>query len=456
MIKLYNSLTRTKEDFVPIGDEVKMYVCGVTVYDDSHLGHALSSIVFDVLHRYLEFRGYKVRRVQNFTDVDDKIINRANSDGVPAEEITEKYIESFFESMDGLNVRRATVHPRATEDMPEIIELIERLVAGGAAYSLNGSVYFRVRKDADYGKLSGQNIDQMLDATRHEMEGGKEFAGDFALWKSAKPGEPQWDSPWGAGRPGWHIECSAMAFKHLGEQIDIHGGGLDLIFPHHENEIAQSETATGAVPFAKYWIHNGLMRTADATMSKSLGNVFNVNTALEEFSADAIRLWILQSHYRTNALLEKELITAAERSMRRIRVAVETEGATPGTGSESLDFEPYRRRFVEAMDDDLNTPQALATVFDLCRKLNRGRDNGVDVSGAVGLVRELTGVLGLTLEAPPQKAGLTDEEIDALVQQRTDARAGKRWADADAVRDQLDAAGISIADSSTGTTWSRD
>ncbi|HJP27934.1 MAG TPA: cysteine--tRNA ligase [Dehalococcoidia bacterium] len=453
MIRLYNSLTRTKEEFVPLGDEVKMYVCGVTVYDDSHLGHALSSIVFDVLSRYLEYRGYKVRKVQNFTDVDDNIINRANEDDVPWEEITEKYITSFFESSDGLNVRRATVHPKATEDMPEIIGLIERLIDGGSAYSNNGSVYFRVRNKADYGKLSGQDIDQMLEATRGDMESGKEDPADFALWKAVKPAEPKWDSPWGPGRPGWHIECSAMAFKHLGEQIDVHGGGLDLIFPHHENEIAQSESASGAVPFSKIWMHNGLLRTTGATMSKSLGNAFNVNSALAEFSSDAIRLWILQSHYRTNPLLDKKLIDDAERSMRRIRLAVEVESPEL---DESLDFKDFERRFVEAMDDDLNTPKALAAIFDLCRKINAGRDEGIDVSGATESVRDLTKVLGFTLVAPPETAeGLTDAEIDALVEQRKLARAEKRWGDADAVRDQLEAAGILISDTGGETSWSR-
>ena len=453
MIRLYNSLTRTKEEFVPLGDEVKMYVCGVTVYDDSHLGHALSSIVFDVLSRYLEYRGYKVRKVQNFTDVDDKIINRANEDDVPWEEITEKYITSFFESSDGLNMRRATVHPKATEDMPEIIGLIERLIDGGSAYSNNGSVYFRVRNKADYGKLSGQDIDQMLEATRGDMESGKEDPADFALWKAVKPAEPKWDSPWGPGRPGWHIECSAMAFKHLGEQIDVHGGGLDLIFPHHENEIAQSESASGAVPFSKIWMHNGLLRTTGATMSKSLGNAFNVNSALAEFSSDAIRLWILQSHYRTNPLLDKKLIDDAERSMRRIRLAVEVESPEL---DESLDFKDFERRFVEAMDDDLNTPKALAAIFDLCRKINAGRDEGIDVSGATESVRDLTKVLGFTLVAPPETAeGLTDAEIDALVEQRKLARAEKRWGDADAVRDQLEAAGILISDTGGETSWSR-
>ncbi len=452
MIKLYNSLTRTKEDFVPLSDEVKMYVCGVTVYDDSHLGHALSSIVFDVLDRYLEFSGFKVKKVQNFTDVDDKIINRAKADDTPWQEITEKYIESFFKSADGLNVRRAAVHPRATEDMPEIIALIERLIAAGAAYELKGSVYYRVRSKSDYGKLSGQNIDEMLEGTRNE-EDAKEDPADFALWKAVKPDEPNWESPWGPGRPGWHIECSAMAFKHLGEQIDIHGGGLDLIFPHHENEIAQSESASGLTPFSGVWMHNGLLRTTGEAMSKSLGNAFNVNSALEEFSSDAIRLWILQSHYRTNPLLDKKLMGDAERSMRRIRQAVEAE---PVVSEKSLDPAPFKRRFIEAMDDDLNTPQALAAIFDLCRKMNRTRSDGNDVTSAAALVRELAGVLGMTLAGPPKKStGLRDGEIEKLVQQRKDARAEKRWGDADAVRDQLDAAGISITDTGGETAWSR-
>ena len=452
MIQLYNSLTRKKEEFKPLGEEVKMYVCGVTVYDDSHLGHALSSIVFDVLDRYLEFRGFKVKKVQNFTDVDDKIINRANADEIPWQEITEKYIESFFKSADGLNVRRAAVHPRATEDMPEIIELIKRLIDAEAAYELNGSVYYRVRSKSDYGKLSGQNIDEMLEGNRNE-EGGKEDPADFALWKAVKPEEPNWESPWGPGRPGWHIECSAMAFKHLGEQIDIHGGGLDLIFPHHENEVAQSESASGLTPFSGVWMHNGLLRTTGAAMSKSLGNAFNVNSALEEFSSDAIRLWILQSHYRTNPLLDKKLIGDAERSMRRIRQAVE---AVPVISEKSLDPEPFKRRFIDAMDDDLNTPQALAAIFDLCRKMNRTRSDGNNVSAAADLVRELTGALGFTLAAPPKKVtGLSDTEVNALVQQRKDARAEKRWGDADTVRDQLDAAGISISDTGSETDWTR-
>lgn len=455
MIQLYNTLSRKKEEFTPAGDEVKMYVCGVTVYDDSHLGHALSSIIFDVLSRYLEYRGHRVRKVQNFTDVDDKIINRANRDGEPWQDITERYIKSFFTSVDGLNVKRATVHPRATEDMPEIIELIKRLIEGGSAYELNGSVYFRVKSKDDYGKLSGQDIDQMPEESRFEGDSGKEHPADFALWKAVKPEEPSWDSPWGAGRPGWHIECSAMAFKHLGEQIDIHGGGLDLVFPHHENEVAQSEAASGVVPFSRFWMHNGMLRIASGQeMSKSLGNAFNVNTALEEFSSDAIRLWILQTHYRTNPLLDKELIVNAERSMRRIRSAAELD-TTGGNGQ--VDFEPFKARFIEAMDDDLGTPQAVAAIFDLCREINRGHDEGRGVSVAVEGLKEITKVLGFTLEAPPQdESGISEAEIEALIEERASARADKRWADADAVRDKLQAAGITIADGAGSTTWTRD
>jgi cysteinyl-tRNA synthetase len=305
--------------------------------------------------------------------------------------------------------------------------------------------------------LSGQNIDQMLEATRHEMESGKEDSADFAMWKAAKPDEPSWGSPWGVGRPGWHIECSAMAFKHLGEQIDIHGGGMDLIFPHHENEIAQSEAASGAVPFARFWMHNGMLRIADGQeMSKSLGNAFNVKSALEEFSSDAIRLWILQSHYRTNPLLESELIAAAERSMRRIRMVAEIESDTSDGAGEPVEFREFEERFTAAMDDDLNTPQAIAAIFDLVREIFKGRDAGLDVSGAVESIRELTGVLGFTLQNPPDRSGISDDDVEELIQKRKEARDNKRWDDADAVRDQLTEAGISIADADGKTSWWRD
>ena len=455
-MRLYNSMSRTREDFKPHGDEVLMYVCGVTVYDRPHMGHALSSIVFDVLHRYLEYRGFKVRRVQNFTDVDDKIINRANQEGISSEEVAEKNVQAFFEVMDALHVRRATVHPRATEDMPEIIDLISTLIDKGAAYEANESVYFRVRSDADYGKLSGRTLDEMLEGTRFDMDEAKEDPADFALWKASKEGEPYWDSPWGQGRPGWHIECSAMALKHLGKQIDIHGGGLDLIFPHHENELAQSETALGVDPFVQFWMHNGMVRKAgEQEMSKSLGNVVNVIDILNTNSADSVRLWALQSHYRSPSVLNENSIDQAESALRTLRVASRLE---PVTGGEIIDPAPFEEQFVTAMDDDLNTSRGLAAIFDLAHAINGGHARGEDASKAIELLRELTSVLGLTLEDPPRADsadGLSEDEIEALIAERTTARSEKRWADADAVRDRLQEAGIAIADSPEGTTWSR-
>ncbi len=455
-MRLYNSLSRTREDFKPLGDEVLMYVCGVTVYDRPHMGHALSSIVFDVLHRYMEYRGMKVRRVQNFTDVDDKIINRANEDGIPAEEVAEKNVQAFFDVMDPLNIRRATVHPRATEDMAEIIAMISTLLDMGAAYEASGSVYFRVRSDPDYGKLSGRTIDEMLEGTRFDLDDAKEDPADFALWKASKEGEPAWDSPWGKGRPGWHIECSAMALKHLGKQIDIHGGGLDLIFPHHENELAQTETALGVDPFVQFWMHNGMVRKAgDEEMSKSLGNVVNVDDALKTNSPDAIRLWALQSHYRSPSVLNENTLDQAEAALRTIRVAAQVE---PVSGGEPIDASSFRDQFVKAMDDDLNTPRALGAIFDLAHAINRGQAKGDDVSEGLELLNELTSVLGLTLEEPEREApegAITEAEIEELLSERAAARAEKRWADADAVRDKLQEAGITIADGPDGTTWSR-
>ncbi|MEX0763380.1 MAG: cysteine--tRNA ligase [Dehalococcoidia bacterium] len=455
-MRLYNTLTRDKLELEPGNGPVTLYVCGITTYDYAHLGHALSTITFDVLHRYLEYRGLKVLRVQNFTDVDDKIIARARREGVPSQEIANKYVEAFQADMDALNVRRADVQPRATEEIPQIISLISTLMDNGAAYEAAGSVYFRVRSDDDYGKLSRRSVDEMLEGTRFDVEPGKEFPADFALWKASKPGEPAWDSPWGSGRPGWHIECSAMVLHHIGESVDIHGGGLDLVFPHHENELAQSETATGVVPFARFWVHNGLLRLDGEKMSKSLGNLVSVRDALKEHSPDAIRLWIMGSHYRNPVLYDIDAISAQERALRRLRSAVEVE--SPGGGN-AVDAGPLRERFIEAMDDDMNTPQAVAALFDLSREIFRGRDSGQDISEAQAALRELAGVLGLTLEAPQRQdadGGLTDDEIEALISERASLRAEKRFADADAVRDRLASAGISIADGPQGTTWSRD
>jgi cysteinyl-tRNA synthetase len=455
-MRLYNTLTRTRDEFKPLGDEVMMYVCGVTTNDRPHLGHALSSIVFDVLHRYLEFKGLKVKRVQNFTDVDDKIINRAKQDGVTPEDLSERNIAAFFEDMDALNVRRATVHPRATEEIPEIIAMIETLIERGAAYEADDSVYFRVRVDDDYGKLSRRSLEDMLEGTRFDNEDHKEDPADFALWKASKPGEPAWNSPWGAGRPGWHIECSAMANHHLGRQIDIHGGGLDLIFPHHENELAQTETALGVNPFSQFWVHNGLLKLAgDEKMSKSLGNVVTVQDARAKYSSDAIRLWVLQSHYRSPTVLTDTSFDQAETALRSIRIAA---GVSPRTGGEKVDASSLRQRFIEAMDDDLNTPRAVATLFEVCRAINREDGAGHDTTPLKKLLDEMTGVFGLTLEEPEredQVDGISADDIERLIADRKTARAERRWADADAIRDQLQEAGIAIADGPTGTTWSR-
>ena len=456
-MKLYNTLTREKAEFVPAGDVVSMYVCGITTSNTSHVGHALSSVVFDVLHRYLEYRGYRVRRVQNFTDVDDKVIARAAEEGVPAEVVAERYVDEFFRDMDDLNVRRADVHPRATAEIPRIIEMIEGLVARGHAYpspAEDGNVYFRVGSDPDYGKLSRRTRDDMLEGVRVELEPGKEDPADFALWKASKPGEPAWDSPWGRGRPGWHIECSAMARTYLGETIDIHGGGLDLIFPHHENEIAQSESFSGHEPFARFWLHNGLLRMDDAKMSKSLGNVVSVREALDTYSSDAIRLYMLMSHYRAPLAYDEENIGRHERAARRLRQAATVE--SDGVSGEAVDARPFRERFIEAMDDDLNTPQGLAVLFDLGREINRGRDAGQPIQAAQAELRELAEVLGLTLVEPEAGAdGLSDNEIEARLAERARLRGERDFAAADAIRDELTAQGIALEDSPTGTIWTR-
>ncbi len=456
-MKLYSTLTRGKRDFEPAGDAVTMYVCGITASNSSHVGHALSSIVFDVLHRYLEFRGYEVRRVQNFTDVDDKIITRANDEGLSSEEVAEKYIEEFFKDMDDLNVQRATVHPRATQEIPGILKMIQGLIEKGNAYPAtdeSGSVYFRVDSDDAYGKLSGRTVEELLEGVRNEIEPGKEAPPDFALWKASRPGEPAWDSPWGQGRPGWHIECSAMALEYLGETIDIHGGGLDLVFPHHENELTQSESYTGNKPFARFWMHNGLLRLDGAKMSKSLGNLVTVRDALEGNSADAIRMYILTSHYRSPLLYDEDNIHTQERAARRLRQAATAE--SDGSSGESVYPAPFRERYVEAMEDDLNTPQSLAAIIDLAHEINRGRDAGHDLTDAQAEMRSLAGVLGLTLAEPEaSEDGLSDADVEARLASRTEARTNRDFAAADAIRDELIEAGIAIEDGAGGTIWSR-
>ena len=449
-MKVFNTLSGQKEDFQPQGDVVRMYVCGVTPYSQCHIGHAMCYINFDVIRRYLEFRGYKVKYVQNFTDIDDKIIGRANELGVPARELAEKNIARYFEDMDALNIKRADIYPMATDEIPKIIEVVQGLVDRGHAYETDGDVYFRVKSDPDYGKLSQQDMDALQSGARVESGVEKEHPLDFALWKATKPGEPFWESPWGNGRPGWHIECSAMCLRHLGETLDIHGGGRDLIFPHHENEIAQAECFTGVKPFVKYWMHNGFVQLGEQKMSKSLGVLVNVCDVLERFSPDALRLFILGSHYRSPISFSEEGIEAAERGVERLRQVA--RGEAGGDGPASVDVEAIREAFIEAMDDDFNSAQALALLFDLARDINRARDEGADVREAQGTLLDLAGVLGLTLKE--REVSLAAQPfIDLLVSIRTELRSVKQWQLADRIRSSLAEMGISIEDTPQGTVW---
>ncbi len=455
-MKIWNSLTGRKEDFtIPGGGAVKMYVCGVTPYDTAHIGHAMSYIVFDVIRRYLEFRGYEVRHVQNFTDVDDKIIARAERLGVPAIELAQQYVDSYLEEMDALHVQRAHVYPRVTEEIPTIIDLIKSLEGRGFAYAAGGDVYFRVDRFSAYGKLSGRSLESMLAGARVEVGEAKDSPADFALWKGAKPGEPQWESPWGPGRPGWHIECSAMSMKYLGETLDIHGGGQDLVFPHHENEIAQSEAATGVAPFARFWMHNGLLRLGEEKMSKSLGNLVTIPEVLEKHTPDALRFFVLTSHYRSPLTYTEEALEGAERGVARLREAAQGAQAPPpaGAGGE-VDPTPFESRFVDAMDDDFNTAQATAALFDLAREINRSRERGAAVGNAQRRLQALCGVLGLTLEdRRPRASDDAGKFIGLLIEIRARLRAERHYALADEIRQQLATHGVALEDGHQGTTW---
>ncbi len=415
-MKVFNTLSRQKEEFLPQGDEVKMYVCGVTPYDDAHLGHAMSYIIFDVIRRYLQYRGYKVRCVQNVTDIDDKIIDRANKVGVTPRELAEKFAQGFFDDMEALNVTPADVNPRATEEIPKMIEVIQGLVDKGYAYLAQGSVYFRVRNVPDYGKLSHRSLDSMRTGASVEPGEEKEDPMDFVLWKASKPGEPEWPSPWGPGRPGWHIECSAMSLTYLGETLDIHGGGRDLIFPHHENEIAQSESFTGVKPFVKYWLHNGLVQLGEEKMSKSLGNLITIKEALAKYSADALRIFVLSSHYRSPLTYLEEVVEAAEGGVERLLRVVSREDPTGGKG-EAIDAKPYEEQFIEAMDDDFNTPKALAVLFDLARVINQAVDAGISINNAQSTIMSLAReVLGLKL--PKEISGQMDSNKKEIAKMR--------------------------------------
>ncbi|GAB4563398.1 MAG: cysteine--tRNA ligase [Anaerolineae bacterium] len=459
-LMVYNTLTRQKEPFTPIEDKlVRMYVCGPTVYDKAHVGHAMSAIVFDVIRRYLEYKGYRVFHVMNFTDVDDKIIQRANQLGEDPMKLAERYIQEFMDHIKALNILPATVYPRATQEIDHIIQVIQGLIDKGYAYQANGDVYFRVRRDDDYGKLSHRNVDELRTGARIAPDERKEDPLDFALWKAAKPGEPAWDSPWGPGRPGWHIECSAMNLHHLGDQIDIHGGGNDLIFPHHENEIAQSESYTGK-PFARYWIHNGMLQLGGEKMSKSLGNLITIEEFLSEHEADVLRLIILSSHYRGPLTFNDEVIEQAERALERLRSALRpsTGQTEEGEAVEALrqQMAVTRERFEQSMDDDFNTAGALAALFDLVRAINAARDAGVGgkpFAEAQQTLRDLAGILGLRLDPEREERKEAAPFIDLLIDVRTRLRQARQWELADLIRDRLNELGVIVEDSPQGTTW---
>ena len=428
-----------------------MYVCGITAYDECHIGHAMTYIIFDVIKRYLRFKGYKVKHVQNFTDVDDKIIERANRLGIPPAELASKYTDQYFATMDALNVERADFYPRATEEIPKIIEIIQGLFAKGYAYEFEGSVYFRVRNFPDYGKLSHRNLAEMIPKAGY-CERDKEYPLDFALWKASKPGEPFWNSPWGQGRPGWHIECSAMALKYLGETIDIHGGGQDLIFPHHENEIAQSESFTQRIPFVRYWLHNGLMQQDKQKMSKSVGNLVCIKDALDRFGSDGFRLFILGSHYRSPLTYSEEALEASERGAERLRSAL-THRTDVGEGAVVLGATPFEQRFAEAMDDDFSTPQAIAVLFELAKEINRGAEKGLNVTEAQHSLLKLADTLGLTLQGKVRLAPGAEAFINLLSSIRDDLRQSQQWQLADKIRKGLSELGVALEDTPQGTRW---
>jgi len=453
-MQLTDTLTNSRRELLPAiaaDGVVRLYVCGVTPYAESHVGHALHAIVFDVLRRYLDWRGIPVRHVQNFTDIDDKLIDRAQRLGIPMSELAEQNINDYLGQLKAMNVQPAHIYPRVTETVPQIIRFIQGLIANGFVYASGGDVYYRVRKFERYGELSKRDVDDLLSGARIDPTELKDDPLDFALWKGAKPGEPSWESPWGLGRPGWHIECSAMALENLGEQIDIHGGGADLIFPHHTNEIAQTEAYTGKPPFARIWMHNALLQLGSEKMSKSIGNLVTIKEALEQFGPDALRLFVITSHYRSPASYSEEALEAARTGAERLRNAA---FATGGSGMPDIEPGQHRERFIEAMEDDLNTPRALAVLFELARDINRSAAAGQDVSAGQALFRELCGVLGLTLQSPVREAQEAAPFIDLLITLRTELRAAKQWAIADQVRDGLTALGVEIKDGPEGTAWS--
>lgn len=465
-MKVYNTLTRKKEELVPITPgEIKMYACGPTVYNYIHIGNARPLCIFDILRRYLEYRGYNVKFVQNFTDIDDKIIRRANEEHVDFSEISERYIKEFWTDADGLNVRHATINPKATENIDTIIQIISTLIEKGYAYEAQGDVYFSTEKFKDYGKLSHQPLEDLEAGARIMVGEVKREPMDFAVWKAAKPGEPAWDSPWGKGRPGWHIECSAMNWRYLGDTIDIHCGGQDLIFPHHENEIAQSECFTGK-PFAHYWMHNGYINVDNVKMSKSLGNFFTVRDVAEKYGYEPIRYLLISAQYRSPINYSTDIIEQCIAALNRLYTCrdsldFELKNAVDAEhdGDKAIidGFNKYREQFIAAMDDDLNTADAIASIFELVRDINTNvvgkTPSKALVEGAIAMFDELTGVLGLVYN---RKTETLDSDVEALIEARTNARKEKNWAEADRIRDQLKKMGIVLEDTAQGVKWHRE
>ena len=465
-MKVYNTLTRKKEELVPITPgEIKMYACGPTVYNYIHIGNARPLCIFDILRRYLEYRGYNVKFVQNFTDIDDKIIRRANEEHVDFSEISERYIKEVWTDADGLNVRHATINPKATENIDSIIQIISTLIEKGYAYEAQGDVYFSTEKFKDYGKLSHQPLEDLEAGARIMVGEVKREPMDFAVWKAAKPGEPAWDSPWGKGRPGWHIECSAMNWRYLGDTIDIHCGGQDLIFPHHENEIAQSECFTGK-PFAHYWMHNGYINVDNVKMSKSLGNFFTVRDVAEKYGYEPIRYLLISAQYRSPINYSTDIIEQCIAALNRLytcRDSLDFELKNAADAEHDDDkaiidgFDKYREQFIAAMDDDLNTADAIASIFELVRDINTNvvgkTPSKALVEGAIAMFDELTGVLGLVYN---RKTETLDSDVEALIEARTNARKEKNWAEADRIRDQLKEMGIVLEDTAQGVKWHRE
>lgn len=464
-MKIFNTMTRRKEEFVPLDkNEVKIYACGPTVYNYIHIGNARPLCVFDVLRRYLEYRGYNVRFVQNFTDVDDKIIKKANEEGLSFEEVSKKYIKEFWTDAHGLNFKDATVHPKATENIDEIINIIKTLEEKGYAYAVDGDVYYRTLKFKDYGKLSHQPIEDLQSGARIAIGEKKENPLDFALWKAAKEGEPYWDSPWGKGRPGWHIECSAMNKRYLGDSIDIHCGGKDLVFPHHENEIAQSEAANDA-PFAKYWMHNGYINVDNVKMSKSLGNFKTVREIANVYGYEVIRYFLISSHYRSPINYSIDIIEQCQSALDRLYTCRESLDFAIKNAKSDIDDDDKilkliasaKDEFIKAMDDDLNTADGIAAVFNLVSTINTeiiNKEVSLNVcKKAAEMFDELTGVLGLLYN---RKSNDIDDDIEKLIEQRQTARANKDWATADKIRDELKAKGIILKDTPQGVTWTKE